>query len=193
MPAGANFSLSPANVTVNSTVSAAGTGFPANSTIYLNFGQTALNSTCHANSTGALNNSHGRDCTIQVPPLPGGANSIVASADDWHINATSPVPQAGGVDYDAAKKELFVTSADPNADELRVLSSVNGSLLASAPIYCLSYGIAVDPLQGEVYLACAASVLPGIVEVFNDTNDSWVGNISVGQFPTYEAFDSGTD
>ena len=51
----------------------------------------------------------------------------------------------------------------------------------------------MDPLQGEVYLACAASVLPGIVEVFNDTNDSWVGNISVGQFPTYEAFDSGTD
>jgi YVTN family beta-propeller protein len=101
----------------------------------------------------------------------------VVSMETKSVVATIPCAAPEGVAYDGGKNEVYVTCL--LSHDVEVISGVSDTLMATIPIGAQLWGITYDRANGEIF---AADDYPGNnVSVINDTNNSVVATISLGQ------------
>ncbi|MCI4323489.1 MAG: PKD domain-containing protein [Thermoplasmata archaeon] len=183
-----NFSLSPANATVGSTVSATGTGFHANASIGFQLAGQQLVTTCSADATGSFPGTTGTKCAFTVPPAPAGVDPVTAESIGEPVNLSIGVGSApDGVAYDSGTGQVWVSNWA--SDNVSVIDGATDGVVASVGVGNEPEGIAYDPGTGQIFVANSGS---NNLSVIDDSNDTVVASVSLGVSPVDIAYDSGT-
>jgi YVTN family beta-propeller protein len=180
--------LSPINGSVGTVVSASGTGFASSVKISLTFDGLDLNSSCMTDSNGTFPGTSGTPCRFVVPPVPGGAEAVVAT-DAGLPGPSGGIPVGSSADfeaYDSGLGEIFV--ANGGSGNVSIISDSNDSIVGSVTVQSYPNGLAYDPALGEIFVTNSGS---DNVSVIADSNNTVVATIATGSQPYNCAYDSG--
>jgi YVTN family beta-propeller protein len=181
---GPSLILTPANGPVGSTVNASGSGLGADRVVSFSVGGVSVPSICDSDANGSFPGTTGTPCTFTMPPVPGGARVVVATAD-WRSVATvavgsSPAPIA----YDSHASEIFVSNTGSNNET--VIDDSTNTVVANVAVGSSPIGVTADTGKGEVFVANSGT---NTVSVINDTSNAVVANITVGTRPVVPIYD----
>jgi YVTN family beta-propeller protein len=181
----ANLTVTPTHGTVGSIVAGTGTGFPANFAINFSMDGVAASSNCVTDSTGTFPGTSGTPCTIQVPAVPGGLESLVVS--NYGPRTVSGAELAAGrMFFDPSTQELFV--ANPGSNTVTVIDPANNSTGATLPVGNEPLGVGLDSYGSNTdqVLNFGSNNLT-LVDGETNTITGWLG---VGSEPMGTVYDS---